>query len=146
VENDITDEGISKCGIRVKNLDQDVLRLAEDMLESSFTAGSTLFTRFQNCARFRLETDTLELAKRYLLMSPLEICNAQLHRTLATRSQFNEFENIAKRVAHIGVLHWKVWAPLLYVREEGPVFEPQITLWSDDIHSSTHSTEVTVES
>jgi hypothetical protein len=37
----------------------------------------------------------------------------------------DEVTEIAKRIAHIGILHWRVWAPLAYlidpdVEEESP--------------------------
>jgi hypothetical protein len=33
-------------------------------------------------------------------------------------SQQLDIERIGMRLGHIGVLHWRVWAPLLYLRDE----------------------------
>lgn len=99
------------------NYDKTVLRLVEKILETSFTPRSERYRHFKKCVSQKLETATLDLAKKYLFMTPLEMCNAQCHRKTSGAPALN-IELLAKRLAHIGVLHWKVWAPLLYMREE----------------------------
>ena len=34
-----------------------------------------------------------------------------------SQQHYYDVERISMRLAHMGVLHWKVWAPILYVRE-----------------------------
>jgi T-complex protein 11 len=60
-------------------------------------------------------------------MTPLAIADAQhqWQQQQERRPCFRplpEVEDIARRVAHLGILHWKVWANLVYLKddEEGP--------------------------
>lgn len=78
---------------------------------------SELFQYFQNSLRQKLLASTFVFAKKYLNMSPLAICESQRSYTHSTSQQHYDMERISMRLAHIGVLHWRVWAPILYVRE-----------------------------
>jgi hypothetical protein len=50
--------------------------------------------------------------------SPLQITNVQ------TDSSKDEITEIATKIAHIGILHWRVWAPLAYlVNPDEPVVQ-----------------------
>ena len=116
-----TENGDSGCRSRVATLDGNIIQLIEKTLESSFNSESPRYRHVQEHIQRRLETETFCLAKRYLAMSPLEMCEAQLQRKGSDYPA--DVESVAKRLAHIGVLHWKVWAPLLYVREAPPTPE-----------------------
>jgi hypothetical protein len=37
-----------------------------------------------------------------------------------------EISEIAKRIAHIGILHWRVWAPLAYLLNPNPEEEIEV--------------------
>ena len=122
----------SNSGGRVINYDKNVLRLVEKILETSFTPQSERFRHFKKLVNQKLETTTLDLARRYLLMTPLEMCNAQCHRKTSSGASALNVELLGKRLAHIGVLHWKVWAPLLYVREEALSLEQRTAVPPQD--------------
>jgi hypothetical protein len=93
----------------------------ERMLEWNLSNDGDLFRASQDMLRQKLLYTTFGLAKRYLSMSPLAICEAQRHSPHGSFDQQHyDIERIATRLAHIAVLHWRVWAPILYVRESMP--------------------------
>jgi hypothetical protein len=108
----------------------DVIAPIEEALEWHLSNESDLFAYFQDNMRDKVLAATLAAAKRYLPLSPLAICDSQ--RVPPTGSALNvasgsgqaltpqqsDIERIGMRLAHIGVLHWRVWAPLLYLRDE----------------------------
>lgn len=108
----------------------EVISPIEAALEWHLSNETDLFRYFQNAMREKVLTATLASARKYLPLSPLAICESQ--RTLpqpttgpaATATaqplspQQYDIERIGMRLAHMGVLHWRVWAPLLYLRDE----------------------------
>lgn len=116
----------------------EVITPIEAALEWHLSNESDLFRYFQNTMREKLLAATLASTQKYLPLSPLAICESQ--RTPAQRStgpvatssataqplspQEYDIEHIGMRLAHIGVLHWRVWAPLLYLRDEIAELEP----------------------
>ncbi|KAL1960214.1 hypothetical protein VTO42DRAFT_8757 [Malbranchea cinnamomea] len=129
---------------RLIKYDPNVLNLVEKILESSFTPKSDRYRHFQKIIHQKLQGATFEIAKKYLNMTTLEMCNAQWHRNTASNSRVPGIEPIAGRIAHIGVLHWKVWAPLLYAREEAPSLEHRTAVLPDS-NSSTRQSKVQAE-
>jgi len=108
-------------GCNNNNVDGRVIFIIEKSLASYFTPESAQFRYFQNSVQKRLEAATFAFARGYLHMTPLEICESQRLRQLQSHipePECTDLERISRRLAHIGVLHWKVWAPLLYAREE----------------------------
>ncbi|KAL2013818.1 hypothetical protein VTN00DRAFT_1343 [Thermoascus crustaceus] len=100
----------------------DVLSDIERQLGSCLSNESRPFHYFQEPLLEKLENTTFAYAKKYLYMSPLAICESQLPRQFGYEPPISqrhiELEGIAMRLAHIGVLHWRVWAPILYLRDE----------------------------
>ncbi|KAJ5787207.1 hypothetical protein N7457_002197 [Penicillium paradoxum] len=108
----------------------------EEALEWHLSNESDLFIFFQNSMRGKILATTLTAARKYLPLSPLAICESQRAPLSATSglaqatsvsgpasaqaltAQQLDIERIGMRLAHIGVLHWRVWAPLLYLRDE----------------------------
>ncbi|KAK1143092.1 Protein SOSEKI 1 [Aspergillus melleus] len=78
-----------------------------------------VFQFFQNSLQEKLLAATFASAKKYLNMSPLAICESQRNHppSPVSHQHYYDVERISMRLAHMGVLHWKVWAPILYVRE-----------------------------
>lgn len=109
------------CG-DASGISDDILAPIEAALEWHLSNESDLFLYFQSAMREKLLTATCTLAKKYLALSPLGICESQrspcfVFPTTTMSQQQYDIERIAMRLAHMGVLHWRVWAPLLYVRE-----------------------------
>lgn len=74
----------------------------------------------------KLDDLTLKYARIFLPMGPLEINAWQSQRTTHSEGtdagpqdgyQSRTLNDIACRLAHIGVLHWRIWAPILYDRQ-----------------------------
>jgi len=120
----------------------EVIAPVEEALEWHLSNESDLFAYFQDNMRAKVVTATLAAAKRYLSLSPLAICESQrvppstasgsgpLNAAVAGSGsgqaltpQQSDIERIGMRLAHMGVLHWRVWAPLLYLRDEIAVTE-----------------------
>ncbi|KAL4755260.1 hypothetical protein BDW72DRAFT_164465 [Aspergillus terricola var. indicus] len=100
-------------------ISDDIIAPIEASLEWHLLNEHGLFQHFQGSLREKLLEATFNTAKRYLNMSPLAICESQ-RGPARTPDQHYDIERIATRLAHIGVLHWRVWAPMLYVRESVP--------------------------
>ncbi|KAJ5485021.1 hypothetical protein N7539_005009 [Penicillium diatomitis] len=107
----------------------EVIAPIEEALLWHLSNESELFRYFQNTMREKVLTATISFAKKFLPLSPLAICESQ--RTMLTQpggvnssqsmsAQQYDIERIGMRLAHIGVLHWRVWASLLYLRDETP--------------------------
>lgn len=122
----------------------EVISPIEAALEWHLSQETDLFRYFQTSVRDKVLTSTLAYARKYLPLSPLAICESQ--RTppqsstgpvsLSTSSsseqsltsQQYDVERIGMRLAHMGVLHWRVWAPILYLRKEIVEREPEAFL------------------
>lgn len=121
----------------------EVISPIEAALEWHLSTESELFRYFQSTLREKILATTLASATKYLTLSPLAICESQriapqaasttltppstsssssagsaLSSQKALTPQQNDIERIGMRLAHMGVLHWRVWAPLLYLRDE----------------------------
>lgn len=64
--------------------------------------------------------ETSKIAHKFLKMETLQISNYQrsrseLRTTQNTGSHFPDITEIASKLAHIGVVHWQVWADLVYL-------------------------------
>lgn len=84
---------------------------------------STLTDKFDSLAHelhAKLEGMAFKHAKVFQDWSPLQISEAQKHwqQIRQERGLWRaDTEDIARRVAHIAVLHWKVWAGLVYLED-----------------------------
>ncbi|CAI7564847.1 unnamed protein product [Penicillium glandicola] len=120
----------------------EVIAPIEEALEWHLSNESELFVFFQNSMRAKVLAATLAAARRYLPLSPLAICESQRAplsaalgpatpqtgtasatgsanaSSLPLTPQQSDIERIGMRLAHMGVLHFRVWAPLLYLRDE----------------------------
>lgn len=105
----------------------EVISPIEAALEWHLSNESDLFRYFQNTMRDKVLAATLTSARRYLTLSPLAICESQRGAPSSSTGpsssqpptpQQYDVERIGMRLAHLGVLHWRVWAPILYLRDE----------------------------
>lgn len=102
--------------------DETLLQSIRAKLVTGLTHDSPLFRQCHISVWERLETFTLGFAKTYHIMSPLTIANSQESTTQLFLDQKPKERDVglidvAKRVAHIGTLNWRIWAPLVYNRE-----------------------------
>lgn len=104
---------VACCGDDV--VSDDAIVPIERALETHLSNASELFQYFRNSMQEKLLRDSFEFARRYLNMSPLAICESQRNFPQSPSQLEYDFERIAAKLAHIGVLHWRVWAPILYL-------------------------------
>ncbi|KAJ6000693.1 hypothetical protein N7481_001102 [Penicillium waksmanii] len=128
----------------------EVIAPIESALEWHLSNESDLFRYFQNTMREKIMTATLTSARKYLPLSPLAICESQrtgpqppstgpaapaptvssstattpASSTQSLTPQQYDIDRIGMRLAHMGVLHWRVWAPILYLKDEIADLEP----------------------
>jgi hypothetical protein len=80
-----------------------------------------VFEEFSTALSEKLQYETLGVARQYLQMTPLEISERQRNPMSPQRqgriSPYPDIHLIARRLAHVGVLHWWVWGPLVYQRD-----------------------------
>ncbi|RAK80713.1 TCP11 family protein [Aspergillus fijiensis CBS 313.89] len=110
------------CCSEGSTVSDEVITQIESALEWHLSNESGLFQYFQASLREKLLAASFAAAKKYLNMSPLAICESQRNfshtaTAMLGHPQHYDVERISMRLAHMGVLHWRVWAPILYVRE-----------------------------
>lgn len=119
----------------------EVIGPIEVAVEWHLSNESELFQYFQSSMQEKLLKETHEFTKKYLNMSPLAICESQRNcqasssspsSTTSPQHQY-DIERIAMRLAHMGVLHWRVWAPMLYLCENFPTEEDSGDIAMDDV-------------
>ncbi|KAF3491877.1 SOK1 [Arthroderma uncinatum] len=104
--------------------DGKTLHSVEKYLEFFFTSPTGQSREFSLSIQADLEEATFAYVKKYLQMTPLEMAEDQRPRQYpdvrkipCSQQLLVSVDGIAKRLAHIGVLHWRVWAPVLYLHE-----------------------------
>lgn len=128
----------------------EVITPIESALEWHLSNESDLFRYFQNTMREKVLAATLSSARKYLPLSPLAICESQragpqapsttgpavpapnysssnntpTPSNQAQAPQQYDIDRIGMRLAHMGVLHWRVWAPILYLKDEIAEIDP----------------------
>lgn len=128
----------------------EVITPIESALEWHLSNESDLFRYFQNTMREKVLAATLSSARKYLPLSPLAICESQRAGPQAPSTtgpavplpnssssnntpppsnqthapQQYDIDRIGMRLAHMGVLHWRVWAPILYLKDEIAEIDP----------------------
>lgn len=107
---------------QVDKISDDILQQVEEAVKKSFASDSVPLQLVRNYVQQHLLQATCEVAQRYVSMTPLEICESQ-RRQEYFQSSSSDFSFIATKLAHIGVLHWRVWAPLVYVPQAAVVHE-----------------------
>lgn len=104
------------CG--TKGLSAD-LEYAEDFLAKVIGSGLGCWSQMLKDTENNIWPSLIESVNAYQHLSPLDILNqVEAHTRAAARREPYEPVCLAKRIAHIGTLHWKVWAPLVYLRHE----------------------------
>lgn len=104
------------CGIKDLSADLDY---AEQFLAEVIGSGLGCWSQMLESTENDIWPSLIESANAFQHMSPLDILNqVETHSRAAASTLPHEPIRLAKRIAHIGSLHWKVWAPLLYLRHE----------------------------
>lgn len=136
--NAIWDAHLDSISLEVTRVASEVLRPSNDMITSGTVAKvqDQLDKLFYTEPGTRLVNLAAELQMRvschvrsFLKLSSLQISelqqqHQQWHQTGSPGRPIPEFENIARRLAHIAVIHWRVWRDLylsamMVWREEG---------------------------
>lgn len=80
------------------------------------------YESFERDLLTRLAESSLEHAAVFQTMSTVQISETQKHyqqnRQQSEIQTFPDLENMARSLAHLGVLHWQVWWDLVYMRDE----------------------------
>jgi hypothetical protein len=120
VAMEITRAAYAECGLKHCTIPDDDFKSTTGYLRQTFTPKSygNLAYKFH----VKLEQMTLAHASTFQEWSPLRISEAQKHwqQSRLDKSLWRaDAEDVARRVAHIAVLHWNVWAELVYLEGEG---------------------------
>jgi hypothetical protein len=95
-----------------------LLKAVETRLRRYFAHDSPIIADIRDGMRRILVQKTCELAQKYIDMTPIDIFEAQrAHDGEPEGYHMSSLRSIPTRLAHVGVLHWKVWAPLVYLAE-----------------------------
>lgn len=115
--------------------DEHVVTFVENMLALHFNPRSPQYKHYQREVQHELDEATFTTAKRYMNMSPFDIYEDQVSASSVDGAEFEpkDVQHIAKGLAHIGVLHWRVWGPISYNRDpdQQMVFDGKILSFED---------------
>ena len=113
-----------------------VIEDIQTKVERHFLSSSEESDMFKQYLGERLISTTCAYAEKYMDLSPLSICDSQRSSRFLVAAQSSsssgggvgvpfsawqcqhDIERIGMRLAHIGVLHWRVWAPILYMQRD----------------------------
>lgn len=110
------------CQVRGQNeqdeVSDDIIVHVENALRKHLTTESPLFRAIQDILHRELLGSTCQVAEQYFKMTTIEICESQRTRGIHVQTSLHPWEMgpISMKLAHIGVLYWEVWQPLLYAR------------------------------
>ncbi|ODH46488.1 hypothetical protein GX48_07425 [Paracoccidioides brasiliensis] len=110
----------SHCGATYP--DESTIDFASSMLRSLLWFKDAQFWDIRDCIQQDLQSITIEFAEQFWSMTALGVADSQnLGRSYDHMSlpQIPDLQCLGKRLAHIGLLHWRVWAPLIYSPEDG---------------------------
>ena len=133
VAMEITQAAYVECGHARLPIPDDDFEFTTRHLERAFSQN---FGSLANELHAKLEEMTFTHASVFQDQSPLQISEAQKHWQQSR--QENEIwradpEDIARRIAHIAVLHWRVWAALVYLKgDEDYMIEGESTTNDDN--------------
>ena len=120
VAMEITRAAYVECGLKHYTIPDDDFKSTTEYLRQAFTPKSYGDLAYK--LHVKLEQMTLTHASIFQEWSPLQISEAQKHwqQSRIDKSLWRaDAEDVARRVAHIAVLHWNVWAELVYLEGEG---------------------------
>ena len=96
----------------------EVLASTERYLEENSDPLSNVFEDSENFLGDQLQALVEQEAEAIQNLTPVQMMNRQLPREFSQGTDVNHermsLASIAKRIAHIAVLHWRVWTPILY--------------------------------
>ena len=116
---EITRAAYFECGHQQSPIPDNELEFTTELLKRAF-AGS--FGSLADKLHAKLEQMTFRHALAFQDRSPLQISEAQ--KNWQQTQHDNKLwcadpEDVARRIAHMAVLHWRVWAGLVYLDQEG---------------------------
>jgi len=120
VAMEITRAAYVECGLKHYTILDDDFESTTRYLRRAFAPES--YGILANKLHTKLEQMTFTHASIFQERSPLQISEAQKHwqqSRLDKNPWQADAEDVARRVAHIAVLHWNVWAELVYLGGEG---------------------------
>jgi hypothetical protein len=120
VAMEITRAAYAECGFKHYTIPDDDFKSTTGYLRRAFTPKS--YGILADKLHAKLEQMTFTHASVFQEWSPLQISEAQKHwqqSRLDKNLWRADAEDVARRVAHIAVLHWNVWAELVYLEGEG---------------------------
>lgn len=120
VAMEITRAAYAECGLKHCTIPDEDFKSTTGYLRQAFTPKS--YGNLAYKLHMKLEQMTLAHASTFQEWSPLQISEAQKHwqQSRLDKSLWRaDAEDVARRVAHIAVLHWNVWAELVYLEGEG---------------------------
>ncbi len=105
---------------------QSTLCRMNDLISGHTSQGMFIWESLQEDLTFK----AIHHAQMFNDMTPLAMLNAQQQwqQQREQRTSFRtlpEVEDIARRVAHVGILHWKIWANLVYL-DDGEVASSEL--------------------
>ena len=103
------------------------ISVAQHLLTTYLTS-STIYEHFRTLLQRELEAQVLVYASKWIELTPLavfEASGAAKGKRKWRPEREEAIDDIARRIAHLGILHWWVWGKICYTFEERPSEEGQ---------------------
>ncbi|ERF75474.1 hypothetical protein EPUS_07006 [Endocarpon pusillum Z07020] len=123
---------------------QSTLCRMNDLVSGHTSQGMFIWESLQEDLTFK----AIHHAQIFNDMTPLAVSNAQQQWQQRREQQTSfrplpEVEDVARRVAHVGILHWKIWANLVYL-DDGEVASSELGSLVDSLTESQPGDRATV--
>ncbi|KAF4551673.1 SOK1-like protein 1 [Elsinoe fawcettii] len=142
-----------------RNFDGVKINFAERLLRNDLAPGSNAFHSRTRQLLSRQLPNLEKLVREHLTLTPLSLHDAMFATagaspavlfdrsaqtpTPAAVQQSKNIDAILKRIAHVAVLHWHIWSPIVYdaPAEEGEIMSPMSAYDSEGSSASGSDTE-----
>ncbi|KAK4694016.1 hypothetical protein P7C71_g3487, partial [Lecanoromycetidae sp. Uapishka_2] len=102
--------------------DKEDLTFAQDYLRDSCEGNNGVFEELEGSLGDRLHKLVEQEIDTIGNLTPVQIINHYAPQSKSVNER-NDLLSMAQRIAHIAVLHWRIWAPMIYKQPLGPRFE-----------------------
>lgn len=131
---EITRAACTLCGYSEEAIPDCVIQSTYHRLNELICGQTSECALICDSSRAEFASRAIHHAQTFAEMTPLAISESQQHWQQQQQEQKTSFrrlpdvEDIARRLAHVGILHWRIWANLVYLddAEEAPAEQPTL--------------------
>ena len=154
---EVTRAAYTFCGSSEVRVRDSVIQRAHFRLNGLRSGGRPECARIKDNLQAELTVKAIHYAQVFNDKAPLEMSKAQQQwrqqrERNTSLSPLPEIEDVARRIAHVGIIHWKIWANLVYLDDAGVTsaelpspFSPSSDLFVGDGTVMTSAQSISIE-